>query len=124
MKISCRGKPKVAAINGNCLGGGLEFALACHYRIASSSPKTGIALPEVMLGILPGAGGTQRLPKLIGLQVCLHWLLFANLRFSRVECSAFDSYWFSCEPHQGQEAQGFRSNLCIEFSSLSDSLDC
>ena len=63
------GKPKVAAIHGNCLGGGLEFALACHYRVASSSPKTGLALPEVMLGILPGAGGTQRLPKLIGLQV-------------------------------------------------------
>jgi enoyl-CoA hydratase/carnithine racemase len=63
------GKPKVAAINGNCLGGGLEFALSCHYRVASSSPKTGLALPEVMLGILPGAGGTQRLPKLIGLQV-------------------------------------------------------
>jgi enoyl-CoA hydratase/carnithine racemase len=71
-----RGKPKVAAIHGNCLGGGLEFALSCHYRIATSSPKTGLALPEVMLGILPGAGGTQRLPKLIGLQVgftsCAH----------------------------------------------------
>jgi hypothetical protein len=66
---NCSGKPKVAAIHGNCLGGGLEFALSCHYRIASSSPKTGLALPEVMLGILPGAGGTQRLPKLIGLQV-------------------------------------------------------
>ena len=63
-----RGKPKVAAIHGNCLGGGLEFALSCHYRIATTSPKTGLALPEVMLGILPGAGGTQRLPKLIGLQ--------------------------------------------------------
>ena len=65
----------MAAINGNCLGGGLEFALSCHYRIASSSPKTGLALPEVMLGILPGAGGTQRLPKLIGLQNALPLIL-------------------------------------------------
>eukprot|EP01147_Barroeca_monosierra_P007356 gene7356-504_t len=62
------GKPKVAAINGSCLGGGLELALACHYRVASSNPKTVFSLPEVMLGILPGAGGTQRLPALIGLQ--------------------------------------------------------
>jgi enoyl-CoA hydratase/long-chain 3-hydroxyacyl-CoA dehydrogenase len=69
------GKPVVAAINGNCLGGGLEFALACHYRIASESPKTGFALPEVMLGILPGAGGTQRLPKLCGLQESLPLIL-------------------------------------------------
>ena len=60
-------KPVVAAIHGNCLGGGLEVALACHYRVASSSPKTTLALPEVKLGLLPGAGGTQRLPKIIGL---------------------------------------------------------
>jgi len=70
-----QGKPKVAAIHGNCLGGGLEFALSCHYRIATSSPKTGLALPEVMLGILPGAGGTQRLPRLIGLQNALPLIL-------------------------------------------------
>ena len=63
------GKPKVAAIHGTCLGGGCEFALACHYRIASQSSKTVFGFPEVMLGILPGAGGTQRLPKLIGLPV-------------------------------------------------------
>ena len=69
------GKPKVAAIHGNCLGGGLEFALACSYRIATSSPKTGLALPEVMLGILPGAGGTQRLPALIGLTNALPIIL-------------------------------------------------
>ncbi len=51
------------------MGGGLELALACHYRIASTSPKTVFGFPEVMLGLLPGAGGTQRLPQLIGLQV-------------------------------------------------------
>jgi hypothetical protein len=63
------GKPKVAAIHGTCMGGGLELALACNYRIATDHPKTMLALPEVMLGILPGAGGTQRLPPLVGLQV-------------------------------------------------------
>ncbi|GLH14232.1 Trifunctional enzyme subunit alpha, mitochondrial [Gryllus bimaculatus] len=57
-------KPVVAAIMGSCLGGGLEVALACHYRIAVKDRKTGVGLPEVMLGLLPGGGGTQRLPKL------------------------------------------------------------
>lgn len=57
-------KPIVAAIQGACLGGGLETALACHYRIAVKDKKTGLGLPEVMLGLLPGAGGTQRLQRL------------------------------------------------------------
>src|SRR5579863_8424477 len=57
-------KPVVAAIHGYALGGGLEIALACHYRVAVPSAKVG--LPEVLIGILPGAGGTQRLPRLIG----------------------------------------------------------
>jgi enoyl-CoA hydratase/long-chain 3-hydroxyacyl-CoA dehydrogenase len=61
-------RPVVAAINGSCLGGGLEVALACRYRIATSSPKTRLGLPEVQLGLLPGAGGTQRLPKVVGIQ--------------------------------------------------------
>ncbi|XP_041660759.1 hydroxyacyl-CoA dehydrogenase trifunctional multienzyme complex subunit alpha a [Cheilinus undulatus] len=59
--------PIVAAINGSCLGGGLEFAIACQYRIATKSKKTVLGTPEVMLGLLPGAGGTQRLPKVVGL---------------------------------------------------------
>lgn len=53
-------KPYVAAIQGSCLGGGLETALACRYRIAVKDSKTGLGLPEVMLGLLPGGGGTQR----------------------------------------------------------------
>ena len=53
-------KPIVAAIHGACLGGGLEVALACHYRIASDHPKTVLGLPEVQLGLIPGAGGCQR----------------------------------------------------------------
>ncbi len=62
--IEATGKPVVAAIHGNALGGGLETALACHYRVAVPSAKLG--LPEVKLGILPGAGGTQRLPRVVG----------------------------------------------------------
>jgi 3-hydroxyacyl-CoA dehydrogenase/enoyl-CoA hydratase/carnithine racemase len=64
-------KPFIAAVEGACLGGGLELALACHVRIASNHPKTCFALPEVKLGILPGFGGTQRLPRLIGLPAAL-----------------------------------------------------
>ena len=68
-------KPVVAAINGLALGGGLELALACDARIASDHPKTAVGLPEVMLGILPGGGGTQRLPHLIGVQSALDMML-------------------------------------------------
>jgi 3-hydroxyacyl-CoA dehydrogenase/enoyl-CoA hydratase/3-hydroxybutyryl-CoA epimerase len=67
--------PVVAAIHGTCMGGGTETILACRYRIASDDPKTAIGLPEVMLGILPGAGGTQRLPRLIGLAKSLDLIL-------------------------------------------------
>ena len=67
--------PVLAAIHGACLGGGLETALACRYRIASDHPKTVLALPEVQLGLIPGAGGTQRLPKLVGLQRALDMIL-------------------------------------------------
>jgi 3-hydroxyacyl-CoA dehydrogenase/enoyl-CoA hydratase/3-hydroxybutyryl-CoA epimerase len=68
-------KPVVAAIHGAALGGGLETALACHYRIATDHPKTVLALPEVQLGLLPGAGGTQRLPRTVGLQAALDMIL-------------------------------------------------
>jgi 3-hydroxyacyl-CoA dehydrogenase/enoyl-CoA hydratase/3-hydroxybutyryl-CoA epimerase len=68
-------KPIVAAIHGATLGGGLEVALACHYRIASDDPQTVLALPEVKLGLLPGGGGTQRLPRLVGLQAALDMML-------------------------------------------------
>lgn len=64
-------KPVVASINGVALGGGLELALACHYRIATKDKKTSLGLPEVMLGLLPGAGGTQRLPKLTSVPTAL-----------------------------------------------------
>ena len=68
-------KPVTVGIHGTCLGGGLEFALACHYRVATSHPKTQLGLPEVQLGILPGAGGCQRLPRLIGARAALDMIL-------------------------------------------------
>jgi len=67
--------PVVAAINGACLGGGLELAMACHARVCSDNPKTALGLPEVQLGLLPGGGGTQRLPKLVGVQKALDMML-------------------------------------------------
>ncbi len=67
--------PTIAVIGGACLGGGLELALACKYRVAITNPKTVLGLPEVNLGIIPGFGGTQRLPKLIGLEESLKMIL-------------------------------------------------
>ncbi len=67
--------PVVAAIDGAALGGGLEVALACAYRVASDSHKTKLGLPEVQLGLIPGAGGTQRLPRLLGLRSALDLML-------------------------------------------------
>eukprot|EP01100_Stratorugosa_tubuloviscum_P011828 TRINITY_DN536_c0_g2_i1.p1 TRINITY_DN536_c0_g2~~TRINITY_DN536_c0_g2_i1.p1 ORF type:complete len:758 (-),score=393.72 TRINITY_DN536_c0_g2_i1:58-2331(-) len=68
-------KPVVAAINGNCLGGGLELALACHYRIGSENKQTILGFPEIQLGLIPGAGGTQRLPPLVGILDSLDMIL-------------------------------------------------
>ncbi|MGS0692938.1 fatty acid oxidation complex subunit alpha FadJ [Shewanella sp. 0m-4] len=67
--------PVVAAINGACLGGGLELALACHKRVCSLNPKTMMGVPEVQLGLLPGGGGTQRLPRLVGVTTALDMML-------------------------------------------------
>lgn len=69
-------KPVVAAIAGTCLGGGLELALGCHFRLAL--PDASLGLPEVKLGLLPGAGGTQRLPRLIGLEAALNIIVSGN----------------------------------------------
>ena len=69
------GKPIAAALNGSALGGGLELALACHYRVAADNPKARFGFPEVTLGLLPGAGGTQRTARLMGMQASLPLLL-------------------------------------------------
>ncbi|XP_029903502.1 hydroxyacyl-CoA dehydrogenase trifunctional multienzyme complex subunit alpha a [Myripristis murdjan] len=78
--------PIVAAINGSCLGGGLEFAIACQYRVATKSRKTILGTPEVMLGLLPGAGGTQRLPKMVGLPGAFDMMLTGrNIRADKAK---------------------------------------
>ncbi|TRZ69091.1 MAG: 3-hydroxyacyl-CoA dehydrogenase [Rhodocyclaceae bacterium] len=69
------GKPIAAAINGSALGGGLELALACHYRVAADNAQARFGFPEVTLGLLPGAGGTQRAPRLMGIQASMPLLL-------------------------------------------------
>ena len=70
-QLELQGKPVVAAINGHALGGGLEIALACHARIVLADPRLKIGQPEVKLGLLPGGGGTVRLPRLVGIQQAL-----------------------------------------------------
>ncbi|MBC8024153.1 MAG: enoyl-CoA hydratase/isomerase family protein, partial [Burkholderiales bacterium] len=74
-KIEALPFPTVAMIHGFCMGGGMELALACRYRVMDDGPKTRMALPEVMLGIVPGWGGAKRLPKLIGAAPALDLML-------------------------------------------------
>ncbi|MEO6339565.1 MAG: 3-hydroxyacyl-CoA dehydrogenase NAD-binding domain-containing protein, partial [Caulobacteraceae bacterium] len=74
-RIETGGKPVVAALTGTALGGGLELALACHRRIAADNPKAIFGLPEITLGLMPGAGGTQRLPRLIGIAAAAPMIL-------------------------------------------------
>jgi len=69
------GKPWVAAINGLALGGGFELTLACHYRVAAENPKTRLGLPEIKVGLFPGAGGTQRVPRIVQPQDAMNLLL-------------------------------------------------
>src|SRR5436190_966846 len=72
-QVETAAKPVVAAIAGTCLGGGLELALAAHYRVARADAK--LVLPEVKLGLLPGAGGTQRLPRLVGVEKAIEMIV-------------------------------------------------
>jgi 3-hydroxyacyl-CoA dehydrogenase/enoyl-CoA hydratase/3-hydroxybutyryl-CoA epimerase len=74
-RLETCGKPVAAAINGLALGGGYELCLACHYRVLVDDPKAVVGLPEVTVGLLPGAGGTQRLPRLIGIERAMPLLL-------------------------------------------------
>src|SRR5688572_8457129 len=71
--LEAASKPVIAAISGACMGGGLELALGCHYRVARADAK--IAFPEVKLGLIPGAGGTQRFPRLVGLEAALNMIV-------------------------------------------------
>lgn len=85
-------KPVVAVINGVCMGGGLELALGCHYRVATAGAQ--IALPEVKLGLLPGAGGTQRLPRLLAMETCVEMITTGKAFDSAVlaDSGLFDLY--------------------------------
>ncbi len=85
-------KPVIAAIGGVCMGGGLELALGCHYRVAA--PGARIALPEVKLGLLPGAGGTQRLPRLLGIEAALNIIVSGATHASEKlrDTPLFDSF--------------------------------
>src|SRR5262249_39813952 len=76
--------PSVAVVHGACVGGGLELALACTARVASDAPATRLGLPEVQLGIVPGFGGTQRLPRVVGLLAALPLMLTGRLITGRV----------------------------------------
>jgi 3-hydroxyacyl-CoA dehydrogenase/enoyl-CoA hydratase/3-hydroxybutyryl-CoA epimerase len=87
-KLETCGKPVVAAMNGTALGGGYEICLACHYRIALDNPKAVIGLPEVQLGLLPGGGGTQRLPRIIGMEAAL-MLMVEGKRISPKEAFGY-----------------------------------
>ncbi|XP_004781443.1 trifunctional enzyme subunit alpha, mitochondrial [Mustela nigripes] len=85
-KLEKSPKPIVAAISGACLGGGLELAISCQYRIATKDRKTVLGAPEVLLGILPGAGGTQRLPKMVGVPAAFDMMLTGrNIRADRAK---------------------------------------
>ncbi|MGL6245278.1 3-hydroxyacyl-CoA dehydrogenase NAD-binding domain-containing protein [Pseudomonas sp.] len=78
-RLESSGKPYVAAINGSALGGGLEIALACHHRLVLDNPRILLGLPEATLGLMPGAGGTQRLPRLIGIASALPLMMKGTL---------------------------------------------
>lgn len=97
-RVEACAKPVTAAIHGMALGGGLELALGCHYRIATPSAK--LALPEVKLGIIPGAGGTQRLPRLVGVDGALEMIVFGEpvtgtkgLELGLVDALVDESQW-------------------------------
>jgi 3-hydroxyacyl-CoA dehydrogenase/enoyl-CoA hydratase/3-hydroxybutyryl-CoA epimerase len=86
-RLETSGKPFAAAINGAALGGGLELALACHFRVVADLPKLILGCPEVTIGLIPGAGATQRLPRLLGIKAAIDLLLDGKL-FSPAQAKA------------------------------------
>ena len=85
-RLETCGKPWVAAINGTAMGGGFELCLACHHRVAADNPKTRLGLPEVKIGLFPGAGGTQRVARMLAPADALQLLLKGDqLRLDRAK---------------------------------------
>jgi 3-hydroxyacyl-CoA dehydrogenase / enoyl-CoA hydratase / 3-hydroxybutyryl-CoA epimerase len=78
-RLETCGKPVACAIEGTCVGGGFELALACHRRVVGDSAKTQLGLPEILIGLFPGGGGSQRLPRLMGVQAALMYMLQGKL---------------------------------------------
>ena len=78
-RLEACGKPVACAIEGTCVGGGFELALACHRRFVGDSSKTQLGLPEILIGLFPGGGGSQRLPRLMGVQAALMYMLQGKL---------------------------------------------
>ncbi|KMS57489.1 3-hydroxyacyl-CoA dehydrogenase NAD-binding domain-containing protein [Sphingobium cupriresistens] len=78
-RLETSGKPVACAIEGACVGGGFELALACHRRFVGDSPKTQLGLPEILIGLFPGGGGSQRLPRIMGVQAALMYMLQGKL---------------------------------------------
>jgi 3-hydroxyacyl-CoA dehydrogenase/enoyl-CoA hydratase/3-hydroxybutyryl-CoA epimerase len=96
------GKPVAAAINGLALGGGLEVALACHYRVVADNPKIQLGLPEAKVGLLPGGGGTQRLPRLVGAMAALQLILKGDTVAPADEIVARAKAWIRTSPASTQ----------------------
>jgi 3-hydroxyacyl-CoA dehydrogenase/enoyl-CoA hydratase/3-hydroxybutyryl-CoA epimerase len=107
------GKPTVAALNGAALGGGLEIALACNHRIALDNPKAQFGVPEVTLGLLPGAGGVVRLVRMLGIEAALTKLLLQGTRYSAadaVELGIVDELAATPEDLLGKAREWIRAN--------------
>jgi enoyl-CoA hydratase/carnithine racemase len=104
-------KPVIAAVNGFALGGGCELAISCHFRIMVNSERAVIGLPEIGLGLMPGWGGTQRLPRLVGKTKALEMLLF-GLRINAPEALSIGLITRMSEPGQlMDDAKAFAKTL-------------
>ena len=107
-RIETCGKPFAAAINGTALGGGFELCLACHQRIAADNDKTRLGLPEVKIGLFPGAGGTQRIARMMAPADALQFLLKGDqLKLDRAKAMKLvDAVVPAGRSHQGRQGLG------------------
>ena len=111
--------PTLAAIHGPCLGGGLELALACDYRLVLDKPNTQLGLPEVRLGLLPGWGGTQRLPRVVGLRRRCEMILQGK-RLGRARSAARPAWPTWRRPARRICGRSWRSSKSGPFGRVKD----